>query len=44
MCLWFAETRARLYITGGDKPVESHVKNRYLSRRASARQYVNTTR
>jgi hypothetical protein len=40
MALWFAETRARLYVTGGDKPQTTHVQNKYLSRRAAVRQYV----
>jgi hypothetical protein len=44
MALWFAEMRARIYVMGGDKPQETHVKNRYLSRRAAERQYVTTTR
>ena len=42
MALWFAETRARLYVHGADKPMSSHVKNKYLSRRAASRQYVST--
>ena len=40
MALWFAETRARLYVTGGDHAQTTHVKNKYLSRRAAGRQYV----
>jgi hypothetical protein len=41
MALWFAETRARIYIHGADKPPSTHVKNKYLSRRAASRQYVS---
>lgn len=40
MALWFAETRARIYVHGADKPPTQHVKNKYLSRRAASRQYV----
>lgn len=40
MALWFAEIRARLYVYGADKPPTTHVKNKYLSRRAASRQYV----
>ena len=40
MALWFAETRARLYVSGGDQPLKSFVPNKYLSRRAAGRQYV----
>lgn len=42
MALWFAETRARTYVFGADKPPASHGKNKYLSRRAQARRYVST--
>jgi hypothetical protein len=40
MALWFGETVARRYANGGDKPAPTHVKNRYLSRRAAARRYT----
>ena len=40
MALWFAETRARLYVSGGDHPLPAFVSNKYLSRRAASRQYV----
>ena len=40
MALWFAETRARLYVSGGDHPLPAFVSNKYLSRRAASRQFV----
>lgn len=41
MSLWFAETIARRYAMNGDGPAPSHLKrNKYLSRRAQARQYT----
>jgi hypothetical protein len=40
MALWFAETRARVYVSANNGVVKSHAKNKYLSRRAAARQYV----
>lgn len=40
MALWFAELRARTYLTGGDRPPQTHVQNRFLPRRARSRQYV----
>jgi hypothetical protein len=42
MALWFGETVARRYAMGGDKPAPSHVKNKYLSRRASARRFTTS--
>jgi hypothetical protein len=44
MALWFAETRARIYVTAGNGPAKTHARNRYLSRRAQARQYVTAAR
>lgn len=41
MALWFAETRARLYVGQQDKAPTTHVKNKYLSRRALQRRYVS---
>lgn len=43
MALWFAETRARMFVSNGDRPASTHTKNRYLSRRAMRRQYVVST-
>lgn len=40
MALWFAETRARTLITGGDAPPTQFLENRYLSRRAKSERYV----
>lgn len=41
MALWFAETIARRYVSNGDGPAPTHLRNnRYLSRRAQARQYT----
>lgn len=43
MALWFAETRARTLITGGDKPPTQYLENRYISRRARSQRYVIPT-
>lgn len=43
MALWFAETRARQLITGGDRPATQYLENRYLSRRARKGRYVIPT-
>lgn len=40
MALWFAELRARTYLQGGDKPPQTHVKNRFLSPRAARQRIV----
>jgi hypothetical protein len=44
MALWFAETRARIYVSAGNGPARTHAQNKYLSRRAAARQYVAAAR
>ena len=40
MALWFAELRARVYLVGGDRPLQHHVKNRYISPRRRRAQAV----
>lgn len=42
MALWFGETVARRYAMGGDKPPPNHARNKYLSRRASARRFTTS--
>lgn len=40
MALWFAETRVRQLVTGGDKTPTQFLENRYLSRRQQRDRYV----
>jgi hypothetical protein len=40
MALWFAELRARAYLTGGDRPPVTHARSRFVTGRAMARRGV----
>jgi hypothetical protein len=42
MALWIAEGRARIIVNGADKPMTTHVRNRFLSRRGMERRAVFT--
>ena len=42
MALWIAEGRARIIVNGADKPVTTHVRNRFLSRRGMERRATFT--